>query len=142
MYYTQSSLFFTIDFYLMMFQVKDSNDKRGWSFRKRSARHRVLSNTVVTTETTSSANKEIPKYTSTDFQSTAEPNVVEKICTTDFSDEKPQLSSNAYSEVSEKIVTEAEGKVDVNPPESVVIIVQTAIRAYLVCFSLTFSDPM
>jgi hypothetical protein len=32
--------------------------------------------------------------------------------------------------------------VDVNPPESAVIIVQTAIRAYLVCFSLTFSDPM
>ncbi|KAK2452306.1 IQ-domain [Trifolium repens] len=114
-----------------MFQVKDSNDKRGWSFRKRSARHRVLSNTVVTTETTSSANKEIPEYTSTNFQSPAEPNVVEKICTTDFSDEKPQLSSNTYSEISEKIVTEAEGKVDVNPPESAVIIVQTAIRAYL-----------
>ncbi|GAU26885.1 hypothetical protein TSUD_02880 [Trifolium subterraneum] len=112
-------------------QVKDSNDKRGWSFRKRSARHRVLSNTVITTETTSSANKEIPEYTSTNFQSPAEPNVVEKICTTDFSDEKPQLSSNAYSEISEKIVTEAEGKVDVNPPESAVIIVQTSVRAYL-----------
>ncbi|CAI8606557.1 unnamed protein product [Vicia faba] len=44
-------------------QVKDSNDKRGWSFRKRSARHRVLSNTVIATETPpSSVNKEIPEY--------------------------------------------------------------------------------
>lgn len=112
-------------------EVKDSNDKRGWSFRKRSARHRVLSNTVITTETTSSANKETSEYPSISFQSSAEPNVVEKICTTDFSNEKPQLSSDVCSEIPETIVTETESKVDVNPPESAVIIIQASIRGYL-----------
>ncbi|XP_076931718.1 protein IQ-DOMAIN 32-like [Bidens hawaiensis] len=36
-----------------------SPDKRGWSFRKRSARHRVLSNTVVADKLTSSEDKPI-----------------------------------------------------------------------------------
>jgi len=126
---------FAIDFSFTMFQAKDSNDKRGWSFRKRSARHRVLSNTVITTETTSSANKETSEYPSISFQSSAEPNVVvEKICTTDFCNEKPQLSSDVCSEMPETIVTETESKVDVNPPESAVIIIQASIRGYLVCF--------
>ncbi|XP_061356471.1 protein IQ-DOMAIN 32-like [Gastrolobium bilobum] len=111
-------------------EINDSNDKRGWSFRKRSARHRVLSNTAIT-ETPSSANKESSERTSINFQSVAEPNVVEKIYTTNFSDEKPQLSSLASSQVSETIVTETEGKVDVNQPESVVIIIQAAIRRFL-----------
>lgn len=118
-----------------IFQVKDSNDKRGWSFRKRSARHRVLSNTVIATETPpSSVNKEISEYPSISFQSPGESIVVEKICTTDFCNEKPQLSSNAYSEVPETIVTETEDKADVNLPESAVIIVQASIRGYLVSF--------
>ncbi|CAK8569785.1 unnamed protein product [Lathyrus sativus] len=112
-------------------EVKDSNDKRGWSFRKRSARHRVLSNTVIATETPTSANKEISEYSSVSFQSPAESIVVEKICTTDFCSEKPQLSSNAYSEVPETIVTENEDKVDVDIPESAVIVVQASIRGYL-----------
>ncbi|CAK8571015.1 unnamed protein product [Lathyrus sativus] len=112
-------------------EVKDSNDKRGWSFRKRSARHRVLSNTVIATETPTSANKEILEYSSVSFQSLAESIVVEKICTTNFCSEKPQLSSNAYSEVPETIVTENEDKVDVDIPESAVIVVQASIRGYL-----------
>ncbi|KAI5392838.1 hypothetical protein KIW84_060124 [Lathyrus oleraceus] len=115
-----------------IFQVKDSNDKRGWSFRKRSARHRVLSNTVIAaTETPTSANKEISEYSSVSFQSPAESIVVEKICTTDFCNEKPQLSSNAYSEVPETIVTETEDKADVNLLESAVIIIQASVRGYL-----------
>ncbi|CAL5205837.1 unnamed protein product [Lathyrus oleraceus] len=113
-------------------EVKDSNDKRGWSFRKRSARHRVLSNTVIAaTETPTSANKEISEYSSVSFQSPAESIVVEKICTTDFCNEKPQLSSNAYSEVPETIVTETEDKADVNLLESAVIIIQASVRGYL-----------
>lgn len=123
----------------MIFQVKDSNDKRGWSFRKRSARHRVLSNTVIT-ETPSSVNKEISECASINFQSLPEPNVVEKICTTKFSDEKPQLSSMENSEVPETIVTETEGKVDANLLESVVVIIQASIRGYLVCSPFEFAD--
>lgn len=131
----------------MVFQIKDSNDKSGWSFRKRSARHRVLSNTVIT-ETPSSANKETSECTSINFQplepketsectsinvQPQEPNVAEKNNTTNFSDEKPQLTSIERSELSETIVTETECKVDVSVPESVVIILQAAIRGFLVC---------
>ncbi|XP_027331954.1 protein IQ-DOMAIN 32-like isoform X2 [Abrus precatorius] len=108
----------------------NSNDKRGWSFRKRSARHRVLSNTVIT-ETPSTANKGSSECTSINFQSMTEPAVVEKVCTTNFSDEKPQLSNLASSEMSETIITETEAKVDVHLPESVVVIVQAAIRGFL-----------
>ena len=143
--------------------MKDSNDKRGWSFRKRSARHRVLSNTVIT-ETPSSATKESTECASTAFQSVTRSNVVEKIYTTNCSDEKaqlydeksllsdekvqlsdekvqtadekPELSSMPDSQISEAVVvTETESNVDVNPPESSVIIIQTAIRRFLVCFS-------
>ena len=64
----------------VVYEVKDSNDKRGWSFRKRVARHRMLSNAVIAvTETPTSANKEISEYSSVNFQSPAESIVVEKI---------------------------------------------------------------
>lgn len=91
----------------------------------------MLSNTVIT-DTPSSATKETSEYSSINCQSAEEPNVVEKICTTNFSNEKPQLSSVACSEMPETIVAETEGKVDVNLPESDVIIIQAAIRGYLV----------
>ncbi|MED6147169.1 hypothetical protein PIB30_041590 [Stylosanthes scabra] len=119
--------------YQPLSEVKDANDKRGWSFRKRSARHRVLSNTVVT-ETPSSANKESSECTSKNFQPVpAEPNVVEKIHTTSVSDEKGQLPSLESSQIPEKIVTETKNMVDddPNPPESDVIIIQAAIRGCL-----------
>ena len=93
----------------------------------------MLSNTVIT-ETPSSTNKESSECTSINCQPVAETNVVEKIYTTNVYDEKPQLSSLASSQIPETIVTEAESKVDVDPPESVVIIIQAAIRGFLVCF--------
>ena len=82
----------------------------------------MLSNIVITTETTSLANKD----------TSAEPNVVEKICTTDYSNEEPQLSSNACSKMPRTIITEIESTVDVNPPKSAVIIIQSWVRGYLV----------
>nr|GLL18136.1 protein IQ-DOMAIN 32-like isoform X1 [Ipomoea trifida] len=51
-------------------ESKGSSDKRGWSFRKRSARHRVLSNTVVSE--TQSANKDSSE--SIGINSQAQPN--------------------------------------------------------------------
>ena len=79
--------------------VANSVSKINMEPEKIPARHRVLSNTMVTTETTSFANKEISEYPSVSFQSSVEPNVVEKICTLDFSNEKPRLSSIACSEM-------------------------------------------
>ncbi|KAK7352266.1 hypothetical protein VNO80_17685 [Phaseolus coccineus] len=118
------------DDYHQVNEVKESNDKRGWSFRKKSARHRVLSNTVIA-EAPSSANKEHSENTNFNFQPLPEPNVVEKIYTANYSDEKPQLSSFENSQVEETNVIETEKKVDVNPPESDVIIIQAAIRGLL-----------
>jgi len=134
--YGSKFLFHTF-FFKILFQIKEPSDKRGWSFRKKSARHRVLSNTVIA-EAPSSANKEHSECTNFNFQQLPEPNVVEKIYTTNYSDEKPQLSSFENSEVAETNVIETERKVDVNPPESDVIIIQAAIRGLLVCLPLEF----
>ncbi|XP_019458503.1 PREDICTED: protein IQ-DOMAIN 32-like [Lupinus angustifolius] len=111
-------------------EIKDSNDKHGWSFRKRYERHHVLSNTVIT-ETSSSVNKESSECTSISCQPRAESNVVEKIYTTNFSDENYHLSSLASSQMSETVVTKTEREVDVNKSESFVIIIQAAIRGFL-----------
>ncbi|TKY75227.1 IQ-DOMAIN 32 [Spatholobus suberectus] len=118
------------DDYHQVSEIKESNDKRGWSFRKKSARQRVLSNTVIA-EAPSSANKESSECTNFNVQPLPEPDVVEKIYTTNSSDEKPQLSSFESSQVAETNVIETERKVDVNPPESTVIIIQAAIRGLL-----------
>ncbi|CAO2833851.1 unnamed protein product [Amaranthus hypochondriacus] len=62
-------------------EAKTPNDKRGWSFRKRSGRHRVLGNNV-NSETTTSAGKDTPLVGNTEFQAP-----VKSVCV----DEKPQL---------------------------------------------------
>lgn len=93
----------------------------------------MLSNTVIA-EAPSSANKESSECTNFNFQPLPETNVVEKIFTTTFSDEKPQLSSFESSQISETKINVTESKVDVNPPESAVIIIQAAIRGLMVCF--------
>lgn len=112
-------------------ESKDPSDKRGWSFRKRSARHRVLSNTVIT-ETPSSANKESPESAPVNFQTTAGTSVAEKLSVLQWPDEKPQLPTSVDSTVTETIiVTESENKGDVRVEESVVIAMQAAIRGFL-----------
>ncbi|KAI9113306.1 hypothetical protein K1719_015831 [Acacia pycnantha] len=111
-------------------EIKDSSDKRGWSFRKKSARHRVLSNAVIT-DPPSSANKESSECTSNNFQLSTETNIAEKCHTTNCPDEKPPPSSVEKSQLSESVVTETESKVDVNPPESVTITIQAAIRGFM-----------
>ncbi|CAL0318981.1 unnamed protein product [Lupinus luteus] len=111
-------------------EVKNSNDKSGWSFWKKSARHRVLINTVIT-ETPSSANKQSTECDSFNFQPLPELNVVEKIYTTHSSDEKPQLSSLESSQISETTGIETESMVYDSSPESAIIIVQAAIRGLL-----------
>jgi hypothetical protein len=141
------------------FQDKGSSDKRGWSFRKRSVRHRVLSNTVIS-ETPSSGNKESLEAVNVNYQQPVNTNVPEKISVIQSIDEKPQLSTSADPKVLELltsvepkvielstsaeptkvietvVTTENESKLDVYPEESVVIVIQSAIRGFLV-FSLS-----
>ncbi|KAA8537545.1 hypothetical protein F0562_027153 [Nyssa sinensis] len=90
-------------------ESKGSSDKRGWSFRKRSATHRVLSNTVIT-ETPSSGNKETPESATVDFQTQANSSASrENLCS----------------------ARDDDTKVDVNLDESVLIVIQAAIRGFL-----------
>eukprot|EP00262_Sarcandra_glabra_P010342 TRINITY_DN2552_c0_g1_i1.p1 TRINITY_DN2552_c0_g1~~TRINITY_DN2552_c0_g1_i1.p1 ORF type:complete len:811 (+),score=180.37 TRINITY_DN2552_c0_g1_i1:145-2577(+) len=113
-------------------ESKASTDKRGWSFRKRSSRHRVLSNTVIM-EQPSTSNKESPDANTTDFHAQTNSSVPEKFSLTQWTDETPPLSS---TEVNSKIVdtlptTEDADNLDLNLQETVVIVIQAAIRGYL-----------
>ncbi|KAJ7957845.1 Protein IQ-DOMAIN 32 [Quillaja saponaria] len=112
-------------------EIKDSNDKRGWSFRKRSAGHRVLSNSVIS-ETATSANKESAESTSINFQQPTNSSVVEKVSTREYNDEKPQLPTLVDQKASEAaLVAEIESKAVVNSKESVVIVIQASIRGFM-----------
>ncbi|KAK1554690.1 hypothetical protein Q3G72_015934 [Acer saccharum] len=145
-------------------ESKGSNDKRGWSFRKRSARHRVLSNTVIS-ETPSSVKKEIPESAELNFQPPNNSTIPEKISVVQFTDEKPQLSTptdlntpdipekvsvvqftdekpqlsapekapdNLKVPETETIVPDdTESKPDSDLDESVVIVIQGAVRGFL-----------
>lgn len=114
-------------------QRKGSNDKRGWSFRKKSAQQRVLSNTV--TLETPSGNKESPESASFSYPPPASSNVQEKFSAIQSLDEKPQLSTSPKTKVMETIVVcENDSKLDLNTEESVVIVIQAAIRGFLVFF--------
>ncbi|XP_031270106.1 protein IQ-DOMAIN 32 [Pistacia vera] len=110
---------------------KGANDKRGWSFRKRSARHRVLSNTVIS-ETPLSAKKESPESADVNYQPPNNSSVPEKISMVQCIDEKPQLSTPVELKVSETIVvTDTESKHDSIADESVVTVIQAAVRGFL-----------
>ncbi|XP_059638221.1 protein IQ-DOMAIN 32 [Cornus florida] len=110
---------------------KGSSDKRGWSFRKRSSRHRVLSNTVIS-ETPSSGNKESPESATFNFQTQANSIVTDKTSATPWTDEKLHLSNPVNSKVSETVIsTEEDTKVDVNLDESVIVVIQVAVRGFL-----------
>ncbi|GMJ02700.1 IQ-domain 32 [Hibiscus trionum] len=74
-------------------ESKSSSDKKGWSFRKRSERHRVLSNTVIQ-EATSGGLKESQESAGFEFQHpdvSVAPEKTEKTATVRFAEEKPQL---------------------------------------------------
>ncbi|KAF8406527.1 hypothetical protein HHK36_008615 [Tetracentron sinense] len=108
-----------------------STKKRGWSFRKRSARHRVLSD-IVTSETPSTGNKEILESTTIDFHAQANPTVPEKISVPKWTDETPLLSTAINSKLSDTLIaTENASKIDVNLEGSVAIVIQAAIRGCL-----------
>ncbi|TYH11705.1 hypothetical protein ES288_A06G007200v1 [Gossypium darwinii] len=123
-------------------QDKRLSDKKGWSFRKRSERHRVLSNTVVQEASTGleespeaasyvqqSDVSVAPEKTST-VQYTEEK--LQPVAPKDYVEKKSQLSTQEDSKVPEPVVAATnEAKDDANMDESDVVVVQTAIRGFL-----------
>ncbi|KAK9216804.1 hypothetical protein WN944_008815 [Citrus x changshan-huyou] len=77
-------------------ESKGSNDKRGWSFRKKSARHRVLSNSVVT-ETTSSVKKESLETADVNFQTPS--SIKQNLESTDVSFQTPSSAKKESLEL-------------------------------------------
>ncbi|KAK8623304.1 hypothetical protein V6N13_118191 [Hibiscus sabdariffa] len=71
-------------------ESKRSSDKKGWSFRKRSERHRVLSNTVIQ-EAGSGGLKESQESADFEFQQPDVSVAPGKTSTVQFTEEKPQL---------------------------------------------------
>ena len=69
---------------------KRSSDKKGWSFRKRSERHRVLSNSVIQVTTTTGL-KESQDSDGFEFQQQDVSVASEKTSTVQYTEEKPQL---------------------------------------------------
>ncbi|KAJ8647935.1 hypothetical protein MRB53_000958 [Persea americana] len=113
-------------------ESKTSTDKRGWSFSKRSGRHRVLSNSVVS-ELPSAGSKENLEAANNDFHEQTNSIVSEKSSVAQWADEIPEL---APAEVNEELsaassVTENDSGLDSNLQESVAIMIQAAIRGYL-----------
>lgn len=109
------------------------NDKQGWSFRKRSSRQRVLSNTVIT-EISSPGNKECFDTASINFQQPTNGSIIEKDVSLQCASEKSQLPSTKNLKEYEAVdVIQKENKVDIGLEERSVIIIQTVIRGLLVC---------
>ena len=109
------------------------NDKQGWSFRKRSNRQRVLSNTVIA-EIPSPGNKETFETVNINFQPPTNGSILEKDPGLQCASEKPQLQSTENLKQSEVVdVIQKESKVDVDIEEHSVIIIQAVVRGWLVC---------
>lgn len=125
-------------------QSKNSKDKRGWSFRKRSSQHRVLNNTVIAE--TPPVEKENLETATIDFQSSANSTVPEKPTIIHFTNEETHASNIENPKGSDKVdvAPENESKVDSEVEESTVIVIQAGIRGILVLspfqkfFSLRF----
>ncbi|KAF5740830.1 protein IQ-DOMAIN 32 [Tripterygium wilfordii] len=112
-------------------ESKGFGDKRGWSFRKRSARHQVLSNNVIS-ETLSSGNKDSAQSADFSFQPADTSTIEEKISVIQCTDEKPQLPVLVNTKGTEMIAPANNGiEVEVQVEESVVIVIQAAIRGIL-----------
>ncbi|KAK4782108.1 hypothetical protein SAY86_016210 [Trapa natans] len=113
-------------------------DKRGWSFRKRSAQHRVLSNTVIL-ETIpalpSAVKKEASESTaSVNFEPITDVEVPEKVLIPQCDDEKPQIVSFVDSKQSDPaplVDMKNESAMDVEIEESTIVLIQSSVRGFL-----------
>ncbi|XP_024960450.1 protein IQ-DOMAIN 32-like isoform X2 [Cynara cardunculus var. scolymus] len=110
------------------------SDKSGWSFRKRSAGHRVLSNTVVT-EIPSSENK-ISELVITSSEAPANSSISDKTSAKQWTEELPRVSTSTIkgSTVSNMVTKAADGdaiKYDSSSDETFIIVIQAAVRKFL-----------
>ncbi|KAI3817009.1 hypothetical protein L1987_10795 [Smallanthus sonchifolius] len=113
-----------------------SPDKRGWSFRKRSARHRVLSNTVVTEKISSSDNKPISEPLSIGSEPQVISSISEKTSDSIWTEEIPNsVTKNASVSTvdTESACEEDDIKCETVPDgsESAVLVIQAAVRRFL-----------
>ncbi|CAA0841197.1 Protein IQ-DOMAIN 32 [Striga hermonthica] len=116
---------------LSYLQNKGSSDRRRWSFRKRSARHRVLSNTVGS-EAPSSVNKENPESPAVNFSAHADFTAPEKPSVIQLTEEKAELPTQLGSKLSEtQSEVEDDCKKNTTLDEPSIIIIQAAIRRLL-----------
>ncbi|XP_071685604.1 protein IQ-DOMAIN 32-like [Rutidosis leptorrhynchoides] len=135
-------------------QQNKGSDKRGWSFRRRSARHRVLSNTVVTNEPPSSSeNKEISELkvigSEPQIQSSISDKTNDNIWTEDIQLPKLSNSSATKNDTVSVMVPETacekekEDDIKCEPDpdesesgsgfgsESAIVVIQAAVRRFL-----------
>ncbi|CAI9116889.1 OLC1v1018170C2 [Oldenlandia corymbosa var. corymbosa] len=113
-------------------ETKGSSDRSRWSFRKRSARHRVLNNSV--TSEAPSGNKASSDSAIGGFPTQGSSTTPEKNSVVQWSDEKPQLQIPVESKLPEKtetVVAEDDKKADDRVDEESIIIIQAAIRRFL-----------
>ncbi|KAL3514742.1 hypothetical protein ACH5RR_027459 [Cinchona calisaya] len=111
-------------------QSKGSSDRSKWSFRKRSARHRVLNNSA--TPETPNGDKACPDSAAVNFQSQASSTIGEKNTVIQRTEEKNKVQIPVDSKLSLSIVSaEDENRADSTPDEAVVIIIQSAMRRFL-----------
>ncbi|KAI4321637.1 hypothetical protein MLD38_034998 [Melastoma candidum] len=102
------------------------SDRPRWSFHKRSARHRVLINSLLSESPVES--KEIPECVDADTKATTDFNDVEKVSTIPCAVEQPQLSAPPEVKTRE---TAVETKFDIVKDETSIVIIQAGIRAYM-----------
>ncbi|KAG1360732.1 putative protein IQ-DOMAIN 32 [Cocos nucifera] len=114
-------------------QSKASSDKRRWSFRKRSARHRVLSNSVVSEPVSISYNKESAEVVTNTFDSPIYSSIPEKKSIEQRINETfPLPSAVVDSEIANPLETKENFPAnDINLNESVAIVIQAATRGDL-----------
>ncbi|KAA3488921.1 protein IQ-DOMAIN 32-like isoform X2 [Gossypium australe] len=130
-------------------EIKKSNDKKGWSFRKRSERHRVLSNTV--RQEATSGLKESPASAGLNFQQPDASIIPEETSTIEYSEEKPQaltpkehieeeskcVASKGYTEEKSQLLIPEDSKVPEPAHKELeklknLVKLQAAVRGHLV----------
>ncbi|KAJ0964173.1 hypothetical protein J5N97_029295 [Dioscorea zingiberensis] len=113
-------------------EAKSSSEKRKWSFRKKSAGHRVLSNSVSSETVSASFSKETLEATATSFDSPIHLSIPEKT----HVEVKPRETSPFPSDVNyeEAYAQVADGNsrtVDDNKQDSIAVVIQAGVRGYL-----------
>ncbi|XP_038974371.1 protein IQ-DOMAIN 32-like isoform X1 [Phoenix dactylifera] len=116
-----------------MAESKTSSDRRRWSFRKRSTRHRVLSNSVVSDPVSVSYNKESIQVPMNTFDSPIYSSIPGKKPTEQKINETFPLPSAVMNSGVANLLATDENSIanDIHLDESVVIVIQAATRGFL-----------